>query len=182
MQTTFTIKELFDAFPEVPNRWGVWELRSNMTLRNTENGYEIDLEKFDGPNDFIFWILKLADKNPEVYGTTVLTDFVDCIHDLLRAAKIRDVREAGTFTGKQLFKAYRKKHKAKRTVPLGLRHMVFARDSFRCCDCGASASTGAILQIDHTIPVSKGGETTLNNLRTLCQECNLGKSDKIVEY
>jgi 5-methylcytosine-specific restriction endonuclease McrA len=32
------------------------------------------------------------------------------------------------------------------------------------------------LHIDHIKPYSLGGETTEDNLRTLCQDCNLGKS------
>ena len=33
--------------------------------------------------------------------------------------------------------------------------------------------------IDHIIPVSKGGQTIPSNLRTLCDRCNMGKSDKM---
>jgi 5-methylcytosine-specific restriction endonuclease McrA len=33
------------------------------------------------------------------------------------------------------------------------------------------------LHIDHIVPWSKGGETALENLETLCSECNLGKSN-----
>ena len=29
------------------------------------------------------------------------------------------------------------------------------------------------------MPVSKGGRTEPGNLRTLCERCNMGKSDKI---
>jgi hypothetical protein len=33
------------------------------------------------------------------------------------------------------------------------------------------------LVVDHIVSWSKGGETILSNLRTLCSECNSGKSD-----
>lgn len=60
-----------------------------------------------------------------------------------------------------------------------LRYEVMRRDGFRCVLCGASAKDGARLHVDHIYPVSKGGKTVMNNLRTLCDRCNLGKSDKI---
>jgi 5-methylcytosine-specific restriction endonuclease McrA len=31
--------------------------------------------------------------------------------------------------------------------------------------------------VDHIVPWSKGGETILENLRTLCSKCNLGKGN-----
>ncbi len=37
---------------------------------------------------------------------------------------------------------------------------------------------GVELHVDHTVPWSKGGETVLGNLRTLCSDCNLGKSNE----
>lgn len=60
-----------------------------------------------------------------------------------------------------------------------LRYDILRRDGFRCQICGASAKDGVKLHVDHIIPVSKGGETIPSNLRTLCDRCNLGKSDKI---
>jgi len=58
-----------------------------------------------------------------------------------------------------------------------LRWRVANRDSFRCQHCGRSpAVDGSVkLHIDHIVPWSKGGETVLENLQTLCSECNLGK-------
>lgn len=60
-----------------------------------------------------------------------------------------------------------------------LRYDVLKRDGFRCKICGASAEEGAKLHVDHIIPVSKGGKTEMNNLQTLCDRCNIGKSNKI---
>ena len=59
-----------------------------------------------------------------------------------------------------------------------LRYDVMQRDGFKCKLCGASAANGAVLHVDHIVPVSKGGKTEMSNLRTLCDMCNLGKSDK----
>lgn len=58
-----------------------------------------------------------------------------------------------------------------------LRWRVANRDGFRCQHCGKSPAVdpGVILHIDHIVPWSKGGETALGNLQTLCSECNLGK-------
>lgn len=60
-----------------------------------------------------------------------------------------------------------------------LRYDILKRDGFRCQLCGATAKEGAKLHVDHIIPVSKGGKTVASNLRTLCDRCNMGKSDKI---
>jgi len=61
-----------------------------------------------------------------------------------------------------------------------LRTDVLRRDGSRCRMCGASAADGVTLHIDHIIPVSHGGRTTHDNLQTLCQSCNLGKSNRFV--
>lgn len=60
-----------------------------------------------------------------------------------------------------------------------LRWQVLQRDRFTCCSCGASPALtiGIQLQVDHKIPWSKGGETTIENLQTLCLACNSGKSN-----
>ena len=70
-------------------------------------------------------------------------------------------------------------HKTKRDISLKMRFMVMKRDDFKCCLCGRSPATtpGLELHIDHIIPWSKGGETVIDNLQTLCSDCNLGKSD-----
>nr|WP_316621057.1 HNH endonuclease [uncultured Ruminococcus sp.] len=69
--------------------------------------------------------------------------------------------------------------KTTRDVNLRLRFRVMQRDNFKCCICGASPAKdpSVELHIDHIIPWSKGGETVMDNLQTLCSKCNLGKSD-----
>jgi len=62
---------------------------------------------------------------------------------------------------------------------LRLRFAVLRRDSFKCTACGRNPATnpGTELHVDHKIPWSRGGPTTLDNLTTLCEKCNLGKGD-----
>ena len=69
--------------------------------------------------------------------------------------------------------------KTTRNITPGLRFRVLQRDFFKCCACGASPAKdpSVELHIDHIVPWSKGGETTMDNLQTLCSKCNLGKSN-----
>ncbi len=66
-----------------------------------------------------------------------------------------------------------------RNASLRLRWRVLQRDRFTCCACGVSPAikAGTELHVDHVRPWSKGGETILENLQTLCSKCNLGKGN-----
>jgi hypothetical protein len=68
----------------------------------------------------------------------------------------------------------RRKSRVSRTLSRTLRFQVLRRDDFRCTYCGRSASE-AVLHIDHVTPWSAGGRNDLENLRTACLDCNLGK-------
>lgn len=50
----------------------------------------------------------------------------------------------------------------------------------RCLVCGAGPHSGAILHVDHIEPRSKRPdlELSLTNLQVLCEDCNLGKSNR----
>jgi len=71
------------------------------------------------------------------------------------------------------------KHKTQRTVNWRLRFLVMKRDNFKCCYCGRSPASDPeiVLNVDHIKPWSKGGESVLENLQTLCSVCNIGKSN-----
>lgn len=60
-----------------------------------------------------------------------------------------------------------------------LRYDILKRDNYKCRICGFGAEDGVKLHVDHIIPVSKGGKTEINNLQTLCERCNMGKSNKL---
>ena len=68
--------------------------------------------------------------------------------------------------------------RTKRDPSLALRFFVLKRDCFRCITCGRSPAsiTGLVLEVDHVVAWSNGGETVESNLQTLCFACNRGKS------
>lgn len=70
--------------------------------------------------------------------------------------------------------------KRERAIAVGLRFDVMYRDKFACTYCGAKGNRKS-LRVDHVTPVSKGGKSTLANLTTACQDCNAGKSDKVID-
>ncbi|MDC1174296.1 HNH endonuclease [Bacteriovoracaceae bacterium] len=71
------------------------------------------------------------------------------------------------------------KKRSNRIANLKQRFQVMKRDNFSCQYCGASPAKDSLIElhIDHIVPWSKGGETEVCNLQTLCSSCNLGKSN-----
>lgn len=61
-------------------------------------------------------------------------------------------------------------------ISIRKRFFVLKRDEFGCVLCGRSGR-GVKLEVDHRVPISKGGSDSLDNLQTLCFECNRGKRD-----
>lgn len=70
-------------------------------------------------------------------------------------------------------------HQTGRDPSLRMKFRVMKRDNFSCRACGASPALkpGLLLHVDHIEPWSRGGETIDGNLQTLCEACNLGKSN-----
>ncbi|WP_125764496.1 HNH endonuclease [Companilactobacillus hulinensis] len=78
---------------------------------------------------------------------------------------------------------YNKSAKAQRSLMTNtLRNAIKERDNYTCQMCHASVAQQSLLllEVDHIIPVSKGGMTTPDNLQTLCWKCNRSKSDKLI--
>lgn len=69
--------------------------------------------------------------------------------------------------------------KTNRVIPLGIRYKILERDNGECKLCGKNPErNGVVLHIDHIKPYSHGGLTEMDNLQTLCSDCNIGKSNK----
>jgi 5-methylcytosine-specific restriction endonuclease McrA len=51
--------------------------------------------------------------------------------------------------------------------------------SYKCLCCGRDDIE---LTLDHIIPVTKGGTTTIDNLQPLCKSCNTKKGTSVTDY
>ena len=74
--------------------------------------------------------------------------------------------------------------KIRGNINIAMRAQVLHRDHSTCQLCGANPrnTPGVKLVVDHVVPVDMGGETTLDNLQTLCRDCNGGKKSKFRSY
>lgn len=64
-----------------------------------------------------------------------------------------------------------------------VRERIKSRDNYTCKNCGVSLNQEPhlLLEVDHILPVSKGGLSVDDNLQTLCWRCNRSKSNKLPE-
>lgn len=86
--------------------------------------------------------------------------------------------------------AWRKARKARQrgaTVERVDAIRVFERDGWRCHLCGRRTPKGArgtyrpnAPELDHIVPLSKGGTHSYVNTACACRECNLRKSDRVI--
>lgn len=85
----------------------------------------------------------------------------------------------GKLESKLTLKEFAKEQRALMTVKL--RSKIKERDNYTCQCCGNSTheEPNLLLEIDHIIPIAKGGITSEENLQTLCWKCNRSKSDKM---
>lgn len=82
------------------------------------------------------------------------------------------------------FEKEKKRRKALRNeITRKLRFEILERDNYKCFYCGASPKNdpNVKLEIDHIIPLDKGGTNDKNNLVTACWDCNEGKKNKLLK-
>lgn len=78
----------------------------------------------------------------------------------------------------------KKKTRTDRRTPISkqLRFEIFKRDNFTCFYCNRNKDDDKIkLTIDHKVPVAEGGSDDIENLITSCEDCNSGKSNKLLK-
>lgn len=86
--------------------------------------------------------------------------------------KMYDIRESNVFS---LFANIEKKKELREKIPQHIIDKVWRRDMGKCGICGSKEK----LEIDHIIPVSKGGSSTYRNLQLLCEKHNRSKHNNI---
>ena len=63
---------------------------------------------------------------------------------------------------------------SKERIPTNMRRIVIERDGLRCVYCDVDLLKNEI-HLDHVIPESKDGPTSVSNLQVTCGKCNLEK-------
>lgn len=58
------------------------------------------------------------------------------------------------------------------------RECVLIRDNFRCLYCGKEITDAADYEMDHIVPLARGGKENYLNLASSCRLCNQKKQDK----
>lgn len=64
------------------------------------------------------------------------------------------------------------------TIPPEVRENVLRKSFYKCTVCKSKRN----LEIDHIIPVSRGGGDEESNLQTLCKTCNVSKSNNDMDF
>ena len=93
------------------------------------------------------------------------------------ACRAVEAFHAGKITREQLLRGNTHRARARREgMAPGVRFAIMERDGWRCvlCGRGAKSEPPVELEVDHIVPVSRGGGDEEGNLRVLCVECNRG--------
>ena len=122
---------------------------------------------------FVTVILYLSKINGEIYRRKSRTFYSNDILALID--KLND-KSGAFYRDRDVWDAICRVERGK--VSNKIRFAVYKRDGYRCRRCHKSQNV-AYLEVDHIIPIAKGGKSTFDNLQTLCHDCNVAKGDKI---
>ncbi len=72
---------------------------------------------------------------------------------------------------------------AKKVIPVVSVEEAFekAKDedgNYHCACCGVADKSRIYFQVDHIVPMNKGGKSVVENLQILCRQCNGTKGDQ----
>lgn len=138
-------------------------LMGNHDCENPSYYYYIAWDRISSYFDVLHWFKHLLEK--EWFDIEVMEDILVCIE------KHRNVNFH--------FEPAIDKAVERKKVDKSLRYKILHRDGFKCRSCGRTADhDGVSLEIDHVIPLAKGGSSDAINLQVLCKDCNRGKHIK----
>ena len=104
-------------------------------------------------------------------------------HEIYKAEQIKEIinkinqKTGSVYDNKDVWDSLCKVERAK--VTKEIRKQIYYRDHYTCKCCG---KYNVRLEIDHIIPISRGGKTEIGNLQTLCHDCNKKKGTKTIRY
>lgn len=113
-------------------------------------------------------IHRVVDEKKELFDLNEIIDVLKSID----SSKLIDGRR---FYSGEVWDSIKRVERAK--VSNELRQEIFERDGYTCVNCGSTKKES--LEIDHIMPISKGGKTEPDNLQTLCHNCNIRKGNDI---
>lgn len=123
----------------------------------------------------------IFETNVKLIRTKINGQYVESKHQTFDTAYIRYVVEElskknnGYYTNQKIWDSICRVERGK--VTNKMRFVIYQRDGYRCRYCGRRTDN---LEIDHIIPIAKGGKSTYNNLQTLCHRCNVKKGTSII--
>lgn len=147
-----------------------WSVMIISGIPSAEYAYSSDIKKVSA----IYGVDDFKPDDYDIYGLYHSCDIIDFFNSWEAALDHALDRKT---------KRTSDRRKKRKDISPRRRYTVLTRDEFRCVLCGASPRTSKEVQlhIDHIIPVSKGGSNSIDNLRTLCAECNIGKGNLMIE-
>lgn len=146
------------------------EAGDEIVLHWSDNWYALTVSDISAPEDLLWKIHHICLKDWPAMTPSRIAALVEAV------ARIKGWRMYGGVPHRNQMPPASIDAAAERAkLTPAMRYQVIRRDGHRCRCCGASVSAGATLHVDHIIPVSKGGVSTIDNLQTLCASCNQGK-------
>lgn len=155
------------------NRYDINDLPKNQKrLSKIEKKYFYNLTKNPQKDFSIHVYLELTDLNKNrTFDAKSNVFYSNQIRSLIK--RINNKRNT-FYLDQEIWNAICRVERGK--VSNKMRFAIYDRDGHRCRMCGCRFDD---LEIDHIIPIAKGGKSTMDNLQTLCHNCNKRKGSDI---
>lgn len=119
--------------------------------------------------------------NPEVDIKGAVNELSRCLFDFNRPYVVigemkiflEDI-DLNSIIPTSMLKKSQNKKEQRCPIPPKQRLRILKRDKYSCQKCGA-AGPDIEVEVDHIVPVMRGGSDEDSNLQTLCYRCNRGK-------